>query len=596
MSEFISRRELQFILDDLLEVEQLTKLAPFSDHDGTTFNEVIDSAMRIASDHFANHYKLADEQEPTHNDGQVTTLAALKSAWQHYRDAGFLSADVAAEHGGAQLPYTITAAVGSIFAAANVASAAYPFLTSAAAKVIVNFGSDQQRQQFAEPMLAGQFSGTMALTEPDVGSSLGDLTTKATPHSDGSYRIKGNKIYISAGEHDLTDNIVHLVLARIEGAPAGTKGISLFIVPKFLLDPQGQPSKRNDVQLAGLLHKMGYRGTSSTALSFGENDDCVGYLLGEPHQGLKYMFQMMNEARIFVGIGAAALGYRGYLESLDYAKQRPQGRAPTNLDPTSTPVAIIEHCDVKRMLLAQKAYSEGSLALTLYAATLVDRAEAGEDPEAAQLLDLLTPVVKSFPSIYGLKSNDLAIQVLGGAGYTREYNVEQLYRDNRLNRIHEGTDGIQSLDLLGRKLWQHRGQGLALLMAQFQQTVAAAEHFPELASLRQGFAQHLLTVSGVIEQFAGAMQAGEAAKVLDNSALFLDMFSKTVVAWIWLKSAECAQRRYGGSEDRQQRQWLAGKLQAAKYFIDWELPEVEHQARLLRGYNDSCAAMQPEWF
>ncbi|QIZ76956.1 acyl-CoA dehydrogenase [Ferrimonas lipolytica] len=596
MSEFINQRELEFLLYDLLDSEQLLQLDRFADHDRTIFDEVINTAHRIAAEHYANHYKLADENEPTFDGKTVTTPDAVKTAWKHYAEAGFLSAGKSYEVGGMQLPYTINAAIGAQFAAANISTAAYPFLTGAAANVIEHSGTQEQRQRYLEPMLTGRFSGTMALTEPDVGSSLGDLTTKAILQHDGSYLISGNKIYISGGDQDITENIVHLVLARIEGAPVGSKGISLFIVPKFHVNDDGSLGARNDVQLTGLLHKMGYRGTTSTALNFGENGNCSGYLIGEANKGLRAMFQMMNEARIWVGIGASALGYRGYLESLDYAKNRPQGRKATEKSSHSKPVNIIEHSDVKRMLLAQKAYSEGSMALSLYAAQLVDKAEAGNDGDAAELLELLTPIVKSFPSHYGPRANDLAIQVLAGAGYTREYNLEQLYRDNRLNPIHEGTFGIQSLDLLGRKLWQNGSKGLQLLMAEFQQTVALIEVQPRLKPQLHTFAAHLLTVSSTIETLGGALKQGKVEQALANSALFLDMMGKLVVSWIWLKMAERALVCYGSSELADDQAFVAGKLQAAQYFIQWELPEIEHQARLLTDFDDSCSAMQPDWF
>ncbi|WP_197472134.1 acyl-CoA dehydrogenase family protein, partial [Oleiphilus sp. HI0067] len=296
-----------------------------------------------------------------------------------------------------QLPALVHSACMGLFTGANPSTAGYPFLTSAASNLIHAFGSETQKSLYLDGMFSGRFAGTMALTEPNVGSSLGDLTTKATPQDDGSYRLKGQKMYISGGDQDITENIIHLVLARVEGAPQGVKGISLFICPKFLLNDDGSLGKRNDVMLAGLLHKMGYRGTTSTVLNFGEKDDCTAFLIGEEGKGLSYMFKMMNEARIGVGLGAAMIGYRGYLESLAFAKDRPQGRKPSNRDTTSAPVNIVEHADVKRMLLAQKVYVEGSLALCLFASKLVDEHEAGGDENALVLLDLLTPVVKSYP-------------------------------------------------------------------------------------------------------------------------------------------------------------------------------------------------------
>lgn len=499
-----------------------------------------------------------------------------------------------------QLPSLIHMACNAYFMAANPSTAGYPFLTTAAANVIHAFGSDEQKNTFLAPMFAGRFSGTMALTEPDVGSSLGDLTTKAMPQPDGSYRIKGQKMYISGGDQDITENIVHLVLARIEGAPAGVKGISLFIVPKFLTNSDGILAGRNDVKLAGLLHKMGYRGTTSTVLNFGEDDNCQGYLIGEANKGLSYMFKMMNEARIGVGLGGAMIGYRGYLESLDYARNRPQGRSVSNRDPLSKPINIVEHTDVKRMLLAQKSYVEGSLALCLYAARLVDVQESSQDKQqagdAAVLLDLLTPVVKSFPSYYGPRANDLAIQVLAGAGYTREYPVEQCYRDNRLNPIHEGTHGIQSLDLLGRKMWQHNGKGQQLLMARVQATLKSALQRHELKPLAQQYQKHLTTFLQTVMALGQKLQQGEAQLALANSAVFLDMMGKMVIGWLWLEMADKAIQQFSDSQSDEDQTFLAGKLQAAQYFIRWEVGEIHHQAQLLTSFDETCLSMKAEWF
>ena len=450
----IHQQTLNFLLYDVFNAEELTQFDAYKDHDRNTFDGVVETSLKIATDYFLPHNAKADANEPTFDGEKVETIPEVKAAWKHFTEAGLINARHAFDEGGMQLPALVHSACMGLFTGANPSTAGYPFLTSAASNLIHAFGSEEQKAKYLPGMFSGKFSGTMALTEPNVGSSLGDLTTKAAPHADGSYRLKGQKMYISGGDQDITENIIHLVLARIEGAPDGVKGISLFICPKFLIDEAGQSTKRNDVMLAGLLHKMGYRGTTSTVLNFGENNDCTGYLIGDAGKGLNYMFKMMNEARIGVGLGAAMIGYRGYLESLAFAKERPQGRKPSNRDTTSAPLNIIEHADVKRMLLAQKAYTEGSLALCLFASRLVDEHEAGGDDNALVLLDLLTPVVKSYPSIYGTKANDLAIQVLGGSGYIREYPVEQCYRDNRLNPIHEGTQGIQSLDLLGRKLWQ----------------------------------------------------------------------------------------------------------------------------------------------
>ena len=600
MSKLISLKDLEFLLYRVFNAEQLTGMPHFADHDRTTFDGILTTAERIADTYFAPHNSKADEHEPQFDGKTVTTIPEVKEAWQHFAKAGLLNARHAYEDGGMQLPSLIHMAANAFFMSANPSTAGYPFLTSAAANVIHAFGSDEQKATFLPPMFDGRFAGTMALTEPDVGSSLGDLTTKAVPAADGTYRIKGQKMYISGGDQDITENIVHLVLARIEGAEKGVKGISLFIVPKFITNPDGTLAQRNDVQLAGLLHKMGYRGTTSTVLSFGEQDNCVGYLIGDAGRGLMYMFKMMNEARIGVGLGAAMIGYRGYLESLDYARNRPQGRAPAEKDPHSKPLNIVEHADVKRMLLAQKSYVEGSLALCLLAARLVDEQEAGTDAQqredSGMLLDLITPVVKSFPSFYGPRANDLAIQVLGGAGYTREYPVEQCYRDNRLNPIHEGTHGIQSLDLLGRKLWQHNGKGLKLLMARIHATLASASQKLELAALVSEYQAQLKTVQETTLMLGGALQKGQVTEALANSALYLDMMGKTIIGWLWLEMADKALDAFANSPVQEEQQFLAGKCQAAQYFIRWELPEVQHQAQLLQSFDRTCLDMQADWF
>ncbi len=596
MAHLMNNKDLEFLLYQVFEAEKLTEFAHYQDHDRTTFDGILNTAERIATDYFEPHNAKADEHEPQFDGEKVTTIPEVKDAWQHFANSGLLSARHRFDDGGMQLPALIHMAANTYFMSANPSTAGYPFLTTAAANVIHAFGNDEQKATFLPPMFSGRFSGTMALTEPDVGSSLGDLNTRAIPADDGSYRIKGQKMFISGGDQDITENIVHLVLARIEGADKGVKGISLFIVPKFMTNPDGTLADRNDVQLAGLLHKMGYRGTTSTVLSFGEKDNCVGYLIGEAGKGLMYMFKMMNEARIGVGLGAAMIGYRGYLESLDYARNRPQGRKPTEKDPLSKPVNIVEHADVRRMLLAQKSYVEGSLAVCLLAARLVDEQEAGGNEDSGILLDLLTPVVKSFPSYYGPRANDLAIQVLGGSGYIREYPVEQCYRDNRLNPIHEGTHGIQSLDLLGRKLWQHNGKGLKLLMTRIHSTLASAAAKEQLAPLVSEYQAQLKTVQETTLLLGGALQKGQVDEALANAALYLDMMGKTIIGWLWIDMADKALTTFGQSDSADDQAFLAGKLQAAQYFVRWEMPEIQHQARLLQSFDRTCLDMKNDWF
>src|SRR6476620_2498649 len=490
-SVLLSRRDMDFLLFEWLGVDELTKHERFAEHSRETFEGLLDLCEHLAERYFATHNKKGDANEPSFDSEKVTTIQEVKAAWDAFAQADLLGIAMDERFGGAQLPVAVAQAAFAWFSAANVSTAGYIFLTMASANLLAQFGTDERIESFLQPMLSGRFSGTMALSETQAGSSLADVLTRAEPQYDGTYRLFGSKMWISGAEHELTENIVNLVLAKIPGSAAGTKGISLFIVPKYLVNGDGSVGARNNVVLAGLNHKMGQRGITNTVLSF---DGATGYLVGEPHRGLAYMFTMMNEARLGVGMGAVSLGYTGYLKSLEYARERPQGRPVLVKDPSTPQVPIIEHPDVKRMLLAQKAYVEGGMALLLYCAKLVElqhSAESDAERDAATLLlDILTPVGKSWPSQWCLEANSLAIQVHGGYGYTREYDVEQHYRDNRLNPIHEGTHGIQSLDLLGRKVTQRGGASLAALGVAIVLSMDAAS-----------------TVGGETAEFAGQLGA-----------------------------------------------------------------------------------------
>ena len=600
MSEtLLSSRNLAFELYEVLDAEGLTQRERFAEHNRETFDAAIGTARSIAEKYFAPHNRKGDENEPRYEDGKAILIPEVKPAVDAFLEAGFLNAARSFEAGGMQLPTLLSQACFAHFQAANAATTSYPFLTMGAANLIESFGTDEQKQRFLQPMIDGRFFGTMALTEPHAGSSLSDIRTRAEPASDGTYRLKGNKIFISGGDHPLSENIVHMVLAKLPDAPPGVKGISLFIVPKYRVNPDGSRGERNDVLLAGLFHKMGWRGTTSTALNFGDNGQCIGYLVGQPHQGLACMFQMMNEARIGVGMGAVMLGYAGYLYSLDYARQRPQGRLPDNKDPHSPAVPIIGHTDVKRMLLTQKAYVEGAFDLGLYAARLFDDTQTADDESTRQhaqaLLDLLTPIVKSWPSAFCLKANELAIQVLGGHGYTREYPVEQYYRDNRLNPIHEGTEGIQSLDLLGRKLAQNGGAGLKQLIRLIASTAERASHHPGFDTLRQPLEQLVNRLQAVTLALLGDMAKGNVSTALGNSALYLKAFGHCVVGWRWLEQAIHAELGLlkGNADDRD---FYLGKLQAARYFLTWEVPGCHNELALLEVRDDTCITMQDGWF
>lgn len=596
-SMLVSRSDLDFLLYDWLRVDELTKRDRFAEHSRETFDAVLELCEQLATRYFANHNKKSDANEPTFDGQHVTVIPEVKEALDAVAQADIIAMTMDQRLGGAQLPATVAQAAFAWFAAANVSTAGYLMLTMANANLLATFGTDEQIETFVQPMLAGRFSGTMALSETQAGSSLADITTRAEPQSDGSYRLFGSKMWISGAEHEMTDNIVNLVLAKIPGGPPGTKGISLFIVPKYLLDADGSIGERNDVALAGLNHKMGQRGITNTVLNVGDGTftpggtpGAVGYLVGEQHRGIAYMFTMMNEARLGVGMGAVALGYTGYLKSVEYARQRPQGRPVTSKDPATPQIPIIEHADVKRMLLAQKAYVEGGMALLLYCAKLVDlqhSAESDQEREqATMLLDILTPVAKSWPSQWCLEANNLAIQVHGGYGYSREYDVEQHYRDNRLNPIHEGTHGIQSLDLLGRKVVARNGANLVALGEAVSVTVSAGHSLggePAEMAAQLGSAWNRLAAVT-----AGMFSSGDVDAALANSVVYLEAFGHIVVAWIWLELTLAAHGQTGDFCD--------GKRQAARFFYRHELPKTAPQLDLLESLDRTALEMRDSWF
>jgi alkylation response protein AidB-like acyl-CoA dehydrogenase len=597
-SLLLSRRDLDFLLYQWLDAEELTRRPRYAEHSRETFDAVLDLSERIATRHFAPHNKKNDQQEPTFDGTRVHTVPEAKEALEAFAASDLLAASMDEEHGGMQLPQLVSTACFGFFQAANVATSAYAFLTLGNARLLCAHASPEQIDTYVRPMLTGRFFGTMCLSEPQAGSSLADVATRAEPQADGGYRLFGNKMWISGGDHELGENIVHLVLARIPGGPPGVKGLSLLIVPKYLVGPDGELGERNDVALAGLNHKMGYRGTTNTLLNFGEGAHtpggeagAVGQLVGEPHHGLAYMFHMMNGARISVGAGAMALGYTGYLKSLDYARQRPQGRTLTQGGKdTSTPqVPIVEHTDVRRMLLAQKSYVEGALGLLLYCARLVDEQKtARSEEEAARarlLLDVLTPIAKSWPSQWCLKANSLAIQVHGGYGYTREYDVEQHYRDNRLNPIHEGTHGIQGLDLLGRKAVMDGGAGLAALGEVIGETVRrAADQGGEAAGLGAALGEAWERVTSVTRRL---WSTGDPNVALANSSVYLEAVGHTVLAWVWLGQFLATQ----GHDDA----FHQGKRQAARYFFRHELPRTGPQFALLESLDVTALETEPGW-
>jgi len=557
---------VDFLLYEWLASEKLLANGTYGELDRQAVDDLMDLAERLAEDKFATHNHRNDAEEPIFDGTSVRVNPEVAPALAAYYEAGFGGLSMPEEVGGIEVPSVISQAIGIWFSAANVATSGYSFLTRANANLLLAYGTPEQIERWVPPMIEGRYFGTMCLSEPQAGSSLSDITTRAEPQGDGTYRIHGNKMWISGGDHELSENIVHLVLARVPGAPPGVKGISLFIVPKVRED-----GSSNDVSLAGLNHKMGQRGLTNCLLNFGESDGSIGYLVGEENKGLAYMFHMMNEARIAVGSGAVAQGYAGYLTALDYARNRPQGRPVGAKDPNAPMVPIIEHADVRRMLLASKSYVEGGLALELFCGMLVDELQTGEDTEATELLlEILTPIAKSWPSEWCLRANDHAIQIHGGYGYTREYSVEQRWRDNRLNHIHEGTHGIQALDLLGRKVTMHNGAALGALAQRMQATIergraaggAPAQHADALAARMQ----RMLEVTAALWADRDPMTA------LADATTYLEAVGHVVVSWMWLDVELVAT----GDDD-----FYAGKRMAAEYFFSRELPKVDCMFDLL---------------
>ncbi len=607
------RSTLDFLLYQWLDTGSLVARARFADHSRETFDAVLDTCERIAREKYAPFNRLVDTQEPRFDGEKVVLPQATHDAHAAYVASGMLGAAQDYAMGGMQLPYTVNASANAFFGLASI-SISSNLLTTGNANLLLVHGTPVQQAVFAANQFAGRWAGTMCLSEPQAGSSLSDITTRAVLDGEGAsddalgprYRLTGNKMWISSGDHELTENIVHLVLAKIPGPDGnlipGTKGLSLFIVPKKLVDTAGRlTGERNDVALAGLNHKLGWRGTTNTLLNFGEGKfpvagrtGAIGYLVGRPHEGLRCMFHMMNEARIGIGMAATMLGLAGYYASLEYARNRPQGRAVgvAGKDASRPQVRIIEHADVKRMLLAQKAYCEGALALELFCARLVDEQHTGDAlaaDEARLLLEVLTPIAKSWPSEWCLEANSLAIQVHGGYGYTRDFPVEQYWRDNRLNMIHEGTHGIQATDLLGRKVLMENGRALELLGQRMQATQQRAQRLPPLAPHARDLA---LAWEQVLVATRAGWATGDPAHALANAVPYMQAFGHAVLAWIWLDVCHCAlvaDPAMSGSRTQ-------GCLGATRFFFHYELPKTAAWLRVVETRDMTCADLPEEAF
>ena len=596
MSMIVNRRDIDFYLYELLDLEELLKNDRYKEHDRDTVTAILDLAQQIAEEAFLPCAAELDEHEPIFEAGRAITPDSLKACLKTFVEAGLPAATFDASLGGMQLPMLVANFMQGIFQAANGSAVGYIFLTTSNAHMLEACGSDALRARYLPPLVEGRWFGTMCLSEPHAGSSLSDIRCMAEPLGDGSFKLTGTKMWISGGDQDVSENIIHMVLARTPGAPAGVKGISLFLVPKYRVTETGEIGDFNHIALAGLNHKMGQRGITNTLLNFGEGGDCLGYLVGAEHEGLKNMFHMMNEARIGVGMGAAMSGLAGYLYSLDYARNRPQGRHPGIKDPNSPMLPIIEHADIRRLLMEQKVTVEGSIALLSYCTQLVDQQEMAEEAAERErltlLLELLTPVAKSWPSEYTLEANKHAIQILGGYGYTREYPVERHYRDNRLNPIHEGTHGIQGMDLLGRKVNLAGGVTLSIFEEEMQPALQAAAGSETLAAMSEALTDIWHLVKRTVET---VNQEADTVARLSSATPFLDAFGHVAIAWLWLRQAVIAREalQNGAQADAD---FYEGKVAACQFFYRYPLPQAAEKLRYVASQDRSVLDTQASWF
>lgn len=578
MAKYMSMEHLRYVLFDVMEGEQLFKFERFQDHDKDSMNIFFDSIKDFSDQELYPCFREMDEQPAHYDNGKIVVHPALEKILPQTGELGLVAAPFDYEDGGLQMPLTFHTAAMFIAEAANNNVPGYPGLTGGAANLIATFGSKVLKEQYVPNMLTQEWGGTMCLTEPQAGSSLSDITTTATPSENGSYKIKGQKIFISGGDHEYSSNIIHLVLARIDGAPAGTKGISLFVVPKKRIN--GDTLENNDVLTAGDFQKMGQRGYCTTHLVFGENDDCQGWLLGEANFGLKYMFQMMNGARIAVGRSGVAISTAAYYASLQYANERPQGRRLTNTgqkDLSQGQTLIINHPDVRRMLFLQKAVAEGSLALMLQTALYHDLHMVSEGAEKEKyyfLEELLTPILKTYPAEMGQTSVSNGLQILGGYGFCSEFVLQQYHRDIRIMSLYEGTTGIQSLDLLGRKVTMKGGKAMVLIGQEMGATINEANTYDELKPYAKKLSEQMHLTTKVVGFLTGFAQKGEFERFLSDATLFMDFFGTIVLGWQWLKLATAAKKALVTGDKTQTEEFFESQIHTMKFFFKYEIPKT----------------------
>jgi len=574
--KFLSRQTLNFLLFEMLEIQNLSQHEYYNEYNKEALDMVLGTANKMAADLLRPNLREMDKNPPAFKDGDVHVHPVVRTFMRKCGEVGLISAHFPFDEGGQQLPHSIFLAYTYIFTAANYSLSVYPGLTSGAANLILTFGSTDLKKYYIPKMFTGEWQGTMALTEPEAGSSLADTKTKAVPTGEGYYLIKGQKIFISGATHDGVENSINLMLAKVEGAPAGVKGISLFVVPRFRGDGKGGLVS-NDVTCAGIEHKMGYKGSPISQLSMGENNDCRGWLVGEENKGLSYMFQMMNGERVKVGIGATGIASAAYYDSLKYSEERLQGRPLNGKNSLDPQCAIITHPDVKRMLLFQKAVSEGSLSLALLMGKYMDLKHVSPEDDIVKydlLLEFLTPIAKSYPSENGVHSTSAGLQILGGYGYCQDFNLELLYRDARIHPIHEGTTGIQGQDLLGRKISMKNGRALELYLNEVKSTINESGKFDALkkysAKLDKAVAEFEKTTAHLNQVAA----KGDREVFLSDATLYLEMAGVLTIAWLWLMQALCAVKQSSACRDEALKIFYNSKIHTMKYFFKYELPKT----------------------
>jgi butyryl-CoA dehydrogenase len=579
-------------------VESLTEYDYYAEHNRKMFDMVLKAAGKLGKDLLFPVFEEMDRNQPELVNGEVQVHPDVRKMMKEFGEGGWITARVPFALDGEQLPHLIADACEYIFQCANYSANAYLGLTAGAAHLIETFGSKELYDTFTPKMYEGRWQGTMALTEPEAGSSLSDITTTAEPTDEGYYSIKGQKIFISAGDHNGVDNVVHLMLAKIAGAPPGVKGISLFVVPKKRLDENGELIS-NDVITSGVYHKLGYRGCPIAQLSLGDKNDCRGWLVGEPHNGLKYMFLMMNGARVGVGLGAASMATAAYYAALDYSKTRRQGRKVGQKDPTQPQVPIIEHADIKRMLLFQRAVVEGALSLLMQCSKYLDLQHVTSEDEKEKynlLLEILTPIAKSYPSEMGVHAISQGLQCLGGSGYCDDYPLEQYYRDARIHPIHEGTTGIQGMDLLGRKVVMHNGQAFMLFISELQATISTAAEIPELKTPAQQLKDALSSLQEVTKNLLEIAQQKGAEHFLADATLYLEFFGIVAIGWQWLLQGIAVQKALNNGAKKKDLNFYHGKMFALRFFFGYEIPKTLGLAERLMQADGLTIDMKTELF